>query len=122
MATLERAMRRVGTPGVLKTRRFGYDGKGQYVLRPPPMPTAALAALGSVPLLYEEFVPFDYEVSVIGARSRRGEIAIYPLNRNLSRRRHPAPDAGAVARARIAAARQRTACGVCCRRFTTSVC
>ncbi|MGA8706858.1 MAG: 5-(carboxyamino)imidazole ribonucleotide synthase [Steroidobacteraceae bacterium] len=83
MATLERAMRRVGTPGVLKTRRFGYDGKGQYVLRSAADAAAALATLGSAPLLYEEFVPFDYEVSVIGARSRRGEIAIYPLNRNL---------------------------------------
>jgi 5-(carboxyamino)imidazole ribonucleotide synthase len=76
-------MRRIGTPGVLKTRRFGYDGKGQYVLRSAAEGAAALAALGSAPLIYEEFVPFDYEVSIIGARSRRGEIAIYPLNRNL---------------------------------------
>jgi 5-(carboxyamino)imidazole ribonucleotide synthase len=79
---LERAVRRIGLPGVLKTRRFGYDGKGQSVLRSSADIDAAWSALGTVPLLYEEFVPFDCEVSVIGARARDGSIAIYPLNRN----------------------------------------
>ena len=79
---LERSVRRIGIPGVLKTRRLGYDGKGQYVLRSSADIDAAWSALGGVPLLYEEFVPFDYEVSVIGARGRDGRMVIYPLNRN----------------------------------------
>ena len=81
-AALARAVDRVGLPGVLKTRRFGYDGKGQYVLRSRADLDAAWDALGSAPLLYEEFVPFDYEVSIIGVRARSGAIAVYPLNRN----------------------------------------
>lgn len=79
---LERAFGQIG-PGVLKTRRLGYDGKGQYRVASRDDLTPAFAALGGVPLLYEEFVPFDHEVSIIGARSTRGEIAIYPLNGNL---------------------------------------
>ncbi|MCS6947815.1 MAG: 5-(carboxyamino)imidazole ribonucleotide synthase [Steroidobacteraceae bacterium] len=79
---LERAARRIGLPAVLKTRRLGYDGKGQYVLRRREDLADAWRLLGGQPLLFEEFVPFDSEVSIIGARSMRGEIAIYPLNRN----------------------------------------
>jgi 5-(carboxyamino)imidazole ribonucleotide synthase len=79
---LERAVRRIGLPGMLKTRRLGYDGKGQYPVRSAQDLDRAWQQLGSVPLLYEEFVPFDYEVSVIGARARDGSIVVYPLNRN----------------------------------------
>lgn len=79
---LERAFARIG-PGILKTRRLGYDGKGQFRVRARADLAAAFAALGGAPLLYEEFVPFDDEVSIIGARSARGEIAIYPLNGNV---------------------------------------
>ncbi len=79
---LERATARVGLPGVLKTRRLGYDGKGQYLLRSAHDIDGAWATLGGTALLYEEFVPFDYEVSIIGARARDGTVAIYPLNRN----------------------------------------
>jgi 5-(carboxyamino)imidazole ribonucleotide synthase len=85
MADLERALRRVGLPGVLKTRRLGYDGKGQAVIRSADEAAGALEALRGVPLIYEEFVPFDFEVSIIGARNRQGEIVVYPLNRNLHR-------------------------------------
>jgi 5-(carboxyamino)imidazole ribonucleotide synthase len=81
-AGLDRAIGRIGLPGVLKTRRLGYDGKGQCVLRDPGDCESAWALIGNVPLLYEEFVPFEYEVSIIGVRSRAGEIRIYPLNRN----------------------------------------
>jgi 5-(carboxyamino)imidazole ribonucleotide synthase len=81
-AALARAVRRIGLPGVLKSRRFGYDGKGQLVLRSDADIDAAWERLGSVPLLYEEFVDFDYEVSIIGVRSLAGAIAIYALNRN----------------------------------------
>ncbi len=83
LAQLERAARDIGLPGVLKTRRLGYDGKGQRVLRKPADIAAAWDALGSAPLLFEELVPFDYEVSIIGARSRRGEVVVYPLNGNV---------------------------------------
>ena len=61
-AALGRALRRVGLPGVLKTRRLGYDGKGQAVVRSAEEAAAAWHKLGGVPLIYEEFVPFDYEV------------------------------------------------------------
>jgi 5-(carboxyamino)imidazole ribonucleotide synthase len=81
-AGLTRAVQRIGLPGVLKTRRLGYDGKGQAVLRSPADLDRAWERLGQVPLLYEEFVPFDYEVSIIGARARTGAVAVYPLNRN----------------------------------------
>lgn len=79
---LAHAMRRIGLPGVLKTRRMGYDGRGQCLLREPGDAAAAWGRLGAVPLLYEQFVPFDHEASLIGVRSRSGQIAIYPLNRN----------------------------------------
>jgi 5-(carboxyamino)imidazole ribonucleotide synthase len=85
LADLEAAVKKLGLPGVLKSRRLGYDGKGQLVLRQPADVAAAWQQLGGQPLLYEEFVPFDYEVSIIGVRSTTGEIAIYPLNRNLHR-------------------------------------
>jgi 5-(carboxyamino)imidazole ribonucleotide synthase len=81
-AGLARAVARIGLPGVLKTRRLGYDGRGQAVLRAPADVERAWSALGDAPLLYEEFVPFDFEVSAIGARSTRGEVALYGLNRN----------------------------------------
>jgi 5-(carboxyamino)imidazole ribonucleotide synthase len=83
LAQLQRAVQEIGLPGVVKTRRMGYDGKGQRVLRKPADVEAAWTALGSAPLLYEELVPFDYEVSIIGARSRRGEVVVYPLNGNV---------------------------------------
>jgi 5-(carboxyamino)imidazole ribonucleotide synthase len=80
---LERAIREIGLPGVIKTRRLGYDGKGQGVVRTPEDAERAWQEFGSVGLIYEEWIPFDCEVSIIGARSRRGEVAIYPLNGNV---------------------------------------
>lgn len=80
---LERAVREIGLPGVVKTRRLGYDGKGQMVLRNADQITAAWELLGAAPLLYEEHVAFDCEVSIIGARRKSGEVAIYPLNGNV---------------------------------------
>jgi 5-(carboxyamino)imidazole ribonucleotide synthase len=80
---LERALAVTGVPGVLKTRRLGYDGKGQAVIRTGADAERAWAELGHVPLLYEEWVPFECEVSIIGARSVRGEIAVYPLCGNV---------------------------------------
>ena len=85
LAELTTAVERIGLPGVAKTRRLGYDGKGQCVLRQPGDVALAWEQLGGQGLLYEAFVPFDYEVSLIGVRSSTGEIATYPLNRNLHR-------------------------------------
>ncbi len=82
-ADLMRALKKIGLPAVLKTRRLGYDGKGQAVLRTAADADQAWSTLGEQDLLCEEFIPFDFEVSIIGARSTRGEIAVYPLNRNL---------------------------------------
>jgi 5-(carboxyamino)imidazole ribonucleotide synthase len=76
-------VREIGLPAVLKTRRMGYDGKGQAVVRTMEDVARAWETLGSVALLYEEWIPFDCEVSIIGARSRSGATAIYPLNGNV---------------------------------------
>ena len=73
---------RIGLPGVLKTRRLGYDGRGQYFLRTPADLDKAWDMLGTVPLIYEGFVAFTREVSIIGVRSTKGEIACYPLSAN----------------------------------------
>jgi 5-(carboxyamino)imidazole ribonucleotide synthase len=81
-AALERACAHVGMPGVLKTRRLGYDGKGQAVIRKRADIPAAWEALGGVPLLYEEFIDFELEVSALGVRGRDGSEALYPLTRN----------------------------------------
>ena len=82
-AQLERAVREIGLPGVIKTRRLGYDGKGQAVVKTQDDVQRAWEEMGTVGLIYEEWIPFDCEVSIIGARRRRGEIAIYPLNGNV---------------------------------------
>ncbi len=85
LASLRRAVARIGLPGVLKTRRLGYDGKGQRVLREAADLEPAWSELGSAPLLYENLVPFDREVSVIAVRGRKGELGFYPLNLNVHR-------------------------------------
>jgi 5-(carboxyamino)imidazole ribonucleotide synthase len=84
--SLELAVRTIGLPGVLKTRRLGYDGKGQFVLRQPADLDRAWSELGpSAALLYENLVPFDAEVSVIAVRGLDGAVAFYPLNLNVHR-------------------------------------
>jgi 5-(carboxyamino)imidazole ribonucleotide synthase len=82
---LEAAVRRIGLPAVLKTRRFGYDGKGQARLRTRADVAHAWHALGGEPLIYEGFVQFNREVSLLAARSSRGEVAFYPLAENVHR-------------------------------------
>jgi 5-(carboxyamino)imidazole ribonucleotide synthase len=76
------ALQRLGTPAVLKTRRLGYDGKGQAVLRSEADASLAFAELGAVPLILESFVPFERELSIIAVRSASGEVACYPLVEN----------------------------------------
>ena len=82
VAQLSRAVLELGAPGVLKTRRLGYDGKGQLVLRTSRDVDAAWQALGGVGLIYEKFQPFSREVSILGARSARGDMVFYPLSSN----------------------------------------
>jgi 5-(carboxyamino)imidazole ribonucleotide synthase len=71
-----------GLPAILKTRRMGYDGKGQVRLRQREDIPAAWAEVGRVPCILEGMVNFDAEVSLIAARGRTGHIVFYPLIRN----------------------------------------
>lgn len=82
LSDLVHATQRIGMPGVLKTRRLGYDGRGQYVVRSAADIELAWQTLGSVPLIYEAFVNFSREVSIIGVRSTRGEVRCYPISAN----------------------------------------
>ena len=82
-ADMDAAADKLGLPLVIKTRRFGYDGKGQFVVKQIADLDVAWDDLGGQALLAEQWVPFDYEISCIGVRSISGEIAIYPLSRNV---------------------------------------
>jgi 5-(carboxyamino)imidazole ribonucleotide synthase len=82
LADLQAAVARIGLPGVLKTRRLGYDGRGQFHLQQPADVATAWQTLGTVPLIYEGFVRFSREVSIIGVRNTEGETAFYPLAAN----------------------------------------
>src|ERR671927_142984 len=79
------AAEEMGLRAVLKTRRFGYDGKGQFVLREPADVERGWKALGGVPLILEGFVPFTRELSILAVRSVGGETAFYPLIENQHR-------------------------------------
>jgi len=79
------AVETIGLPCVLKTRRFGYDGKGQTVLRFQEDMERAWQELGDHELICEGFVPFDLECSIIAARGRDGQTVCWPLTRNLHR-------------------------------------
>ncbi|MFA1287854.1 5-(carboxyamino)imidazole ribonucleotide synthase [Xanthomonas axonopodis pv. nakataecorchori] len=85
-AGLDAALARIGTPCVLKTRRFGYDGKGQFRIKSLADADAAWDALGAqaahVGLIVEAFVPFQREVSVVAVRGRDGEFRAWPLTEN----------------------------------------
>jgi 5-(carboxyamino)imidazole ribonucleotide synthase len=80
---LSSALAATGTPAILKTRRFGYDGKGQARVSGPEDAEAALATLNGAPAIAEGFVPFTREISVIAARGRDGAIAAYDPGENV---------------------------------------
>lgn len=82
---LQSAARQIGLPAVLKTRRMGYDGKGQKFIRDQASLEAAWQSLGDVPLIVEKFVPFQHELSVIGVRDREGREVFYPPVENVHR-------------------------------------
>ena len=112
LAGLVAALDRLGRPAILKTRRMGYDGKGQAMIRPGDDPAVALAAMGGHAAILEGFVPFTREVSVVAARGRDGGFAAFDLNENehadhiLSVPRAPAAVAPATAAAAMALARR----------------
>ena len=85
-AELDQAARATGLPAILKTRRLGYDGKGQFRIRTQTDLDAAWNALGAqaerVGLILEAFVPFERELSVVAVRARNGEFRSYPLTEN----------------------------------------
>jgi 5-(carboxyamino)imidazole ribonucleotide synthase len=75
----------IGFPCVLKTRRMGYDGKGQFVVRTEMERTQALQQLGERPAIMEQFISFDRELSLLAVRARSGEVRFYPLIENTHR-------------------------------------
>jgi 5-(carboxyamino)imidazole ribonucleotide synthase len=107
---LHNAIQTIGVPCILKTRRLGYDGKGQFRIKEAGLgsasPDAAWEALGAqagtVGLILEAFVPFQREISVVAVRGRNGEFRAYPLTENwhehgvLSVSLAPAPDCKAL--------------------------
>ena len=99
---LEHALAELGLPAILKTRRFGYDGKGQFRLQSTRDIEKAWAQLGGVPLVLEGFVPFERELSILVARAQNAEKRFYPLVENhhaggiLRLSIAPAPDADAL--------------------------
>jgi 5-(carboxyamino)imidazole ribonucleotide synthase len=84
-ADLEAALAEFGGAGVLKTRRLGYDGKGQMVFRPGDTADGAYDTLGGVPLILESFVAFEREVSVIAARGIDGKVECFDPAENVHR-------------------------------------
>lgn len=82
-ASLETALDEIGTPSILKTRRFGYDGKGQARIMSRDDAALALADMQGAPALLEGFVNFSHEVSVIAARSLDGAVAAFDPGENV---------------------------------------
>ena len=81
-AELADALVQIGRPAVLKTRRFGYDGKGQATIKNGIAPEAAWREVGGQPSILEAFVPFAREVSVIAARGRDGAVECFDVTEN----------------------------------------
>lgn len=80
---LELAQQIVGFPAVIKTSRGGYDGKGQWIVRDANDARSAFAAARGAALIYESFVPFDLEISIICARGADGTIVTFPVTENI---------------------------------------
>ncbi len=85
LASLNTAIEEIGTPAILKTRRFGYDGKGQARLRAPEDAETALADMAGAPAILEGFVEFSHEVSIIAARGLDGRVACFDPGENVHR-------------------------------------
>jgi 5-(carboxyamino)imidazole ribonucleotide synthase len=104
VAELPAALDQVGRPAVLKTRRLGYDGKGQATIRNGTAPEAAWREVGGQPCILEAFVPFACEVSVVAARAGDGTVECFDVTANehrdhiLKTSRVPAPLSGLTAK------------------------
>jgi 5-(carboxyamino)imidazole ribonucleotide synthase len=81
-ASLRAAIARIGLPAVIKTRRFGYDGKGQALIREGDNIDRIWADLGTKSAILEAFIPFECEISVIAARSASGEVECFDVTEN----------------------------------------
>ncbi|MCK0150399.1 5-(carboxyamino)imidazole ribonucleotide synthase [Marivita sp. S6314] len=81
--SLDAALASIGTPSILKTRRFGYDGKGQARLKTADDAAQALADMQGAPAILEGFVNFSHEVSVIAARGLDGAVAAFDPGENV---------------------------------------
>jgi 5-(carboxyamino)imidazole ribonucleotide synthase len=84
-ADLDRAAAELGLPIVLKSRRMGYDGRGQRVVESRTQLSHAWLELGRVPAIAEAFTPFQRELSLIGVQGAGGERVFYPLAENVHR-------------------------------------
>jgi 5-(carboxyamino)imidazole ribonucleotide synthase len=82
LAGLMAGVEKVGVPAVLKTRRGGYDGKGQAVIRSAGGVEAAWNSIGRRAAIVEKMVPFSRELSIVAVRGRDGSFAAYPLAEN----------------------------------------
>ena len=82
-ASLDAALAVIGAPAILKTRRFGYDGKGQARIKTLDDAPQALADMAGSPALLEVFINFSHEVSVIAARGLQGDVACYDPGENV---------------------------------------
>ncbi|MGI8510236.1 MAG: 5-(carboxyamino)imidazole ribonucleotide synthase [Gemmatimonadaceae bacterium] len=85
LVDLRSAVERIGAPGILKSCRFGYDGKGQARINQTADIDTAWSELGGVPLIYEGLVRFERELSVIAVRGADGTKLVYPLVQNRHR-------------------------------------
>jgi 5-(carboxyamino)imidazole ribonucleotide synthase len=85
LADLRAAVDRLGLPAILKTRRLGYDGKGQAVIRAGDDLAAVWESLGGAPCVLEQRISLRRELSVLAVRGRDGETAFYPLTENVHR-------------------------------------
>jgi 5-(carboxyamino)imidazole ribonucleotide synthase len=81
-ATLRAAIARIGLPAVLKTRRFGYDGKGQAIIRQGDDPDRIWEDLATKSAILEAFIPFEREISVIAARNAEGDVECFDVTEN----------------------------------------
>jgi len=81
-AALAAAIERIGRPAILKTRRFGYDGKGHAAIKNGTDPVAAWREVGGQPCILEAFVPFEREVSVVAARAHDGTVESFDVTEN----------------------------------------
>ncbi|NOX40046.1 MAG: 5-(carboxyamino)imidazole ribonucleotide synthase [Alphaproteobacteria bacterium] len=82
-ADLEAALQQIGTPAILKTRRFGYDGKGQIRITGAENLATLMASLEGAPAILEGFVDFSAEISVIGARAIDGQVVCFDPGENV---------------------------------------